>query len=118
MPKRERKGERSIARTGYFGVETIGRKYRGYVYANGQIQRLGMYKTAKQAAKAYDAAAIELGRPLTKLNFPEQVPSGYIPCPKKKKTKKTKNHHTLSDDEDETLRIRHWTPNGGVSYFY
>jgi len=38
-----------------------------------------MYDTAKQAAKAYDAAAIERGRPLSKLNFPKKVPSGYTP---------------------------------------
>ncbi len=38
-----------------------------------------MHDTAKQAAKAYDAAAIELGRPLSKLNFPKKVPPGYTP---------------------------------------
>ena len=38
-----------------------------------------MYDTAKQTAKAYDAAAIELGRPLSKLNFPKKVPPGYTP---------------------------------------
>jgi hypothetical protein len=38
-----------------------------------------MHDTAKRAAKAYDAAAIELGRPLSKLNLPKKVPPGYTP---------------------------------------
>ena len=38
-----------------------------------------MYDTAKQAAKAYDAAAIELGKSLSKFNFPKKVPPGYTP---------------------------------------
>ena len=43
------------------------------------MKYLDKYDTAKQAATAYDAAAIKLGRPLSKLNFPKKVPPGYTP---------------------------------------
>jgi len=43
------------------------------------MEYIGTYNTAKQTANAYDAAAIELGRPLSKLNFPKKVPPGYTP---------------------------------------
>ena len=43
------------------------------------MKNLGTHDTAKEAAKAYDAAVIELGKPLSKLNFPKKVPHGYTP---------------------------------------
>ena len=38
-----------------------------------------LFGTPKEAAEAYDLAAIEAGRPTSKLNFPDQVPKGYVP---------------------------------------
>ena len=76
--KRKRKA-RSTSASGYFGVSlTPSKRYCAYIQ-DGIKQGLGTYDTAKQAAKAYDAAAIELGRPLSKLNFPNKVPPGYTP---------------------------------------
>jgi hypothetical protein len=49
-----------------------GKRYRAQIWDNGKDETIGTYNTAKQAAKAYDAAAIELGRPLSKLNFPKK----------------------------------------------
>jgi hypothetical protein len=78
MPKSKRK-RRSTNASGYFGVTLIGKRYRAQIYSDGKVKNHGTYDTAKQAAKACDAAAIELGRPLSKLNFPNKVPSGYTP---------------------------------------
>ena len=58
---------------------TRSKRYKAQIYFNGKLKYPGTYDTAKQAAKAYDAAAIELGRPLSKLNFPKKVPPGYEP---------------------------------------
>ena len=70
---------RSSNASGYFGVTLSGKRYCARIRIDGKKKYIGMYDTAKQAAKAYDAAAIELGRPLSKLNFPKKVPPGYTP---------------------------------------
>ena len=65
--------------SGYFGVTLRGKRYQALIKNNGKMEYIGTYNTAKQTANAYDAAAIELGRPLSKLNFPKKVPPGYTP---------------------------------------
>ena len=47
------------------------------------------FDTPKEAAEAYDRAAIQAGRPTSKLNFLDQVPKNYMYKPKKKKLKST-----------------------------
>ena len=86
MPKRKRK-RRSTSASGYYGVTLSGKKYSSRINNNGKEDYLGTHDTAKQAAKAYDAAAIELDRPLAKLNFPKKVPPGYIHAKGRKKEK-------------------------------
>jgi hypothetical protein len=78
MSKRKRKA-RSTSAAGYFGVYLRGKRYQAQIFVDGKKKYPGTYDTAKQAAKAYDAAAIELGKPLSKLNFPKKVPPGYTP---------------------------------------
>ena len=78
MPKSKRQ-RRSNNASGYIGVSLNGKRYIARIFINGKLEYLDMYDTAKQAAKAYDAAAIELGRPVSKLNFPKKVPPGYTP---------------------------------------
>jgi hypothetical protein len=79
MPKSKRK-RRSNSASGYIGVTlTKSKRYQAKIKVDGKLENIGTYGTAKQAAKAYDAAAIELGRPLSKLNFPKKVPPGYTP---------------------------------------
>ena len=79
MPKSKRKKRRSTNASGYFGVSLRGKRYSAQIRDGKTMKRLGTYDTAKQAAKVYDTAAIELGRPLAKLNFPKKVPPGYTP---------------------------------------
>ena len=78
MPKSKRE-RRSNNASGYIGVTSRGKKYEAQIRVGGKMKYPGTYDTAKQAAKAYDAAAIELGRSLAKLNFPKKVPPGYTP---------------------------------------
>jgi hypothetical protein len=78
MPKSKRNRRFSNA-SGYIGVSSRGKKYYAQIRVGGKNKYLDMYDTAKQVAKAYDAAAIEAGRPVSKLNFPKKVPPGYKP---------------------------------------
>ena len=64
MPKRKRQARSSNA-SGYIGVFLRGKKYYAQIRVGGKIKYPGTYDTAKQAAKAYDAAAIEVGKPLS-----------------------------------------------------
>ena len=52
-------------------------------------QVLGTFDTSKEAAEEYDRAAIDAGRPTSKLNFPGEVPKGYVPKKKKLKSNNT-----------------------------
>lgn len=62
--------------SGYRGVHSDNRaKYwRAEIIANGQKYRLGSFKTAQEAAQAYDAKAIELLGDNAILNFPDSPP--------------------------------------------
>ena len=96
MPKSKRK-RRSTNASGYFGVKLRGKRYYARIKKNGKEERLGMYGTAKQAAKVYDVAAIELGRPLSKLNFPKKVPPGYAPINNGQRSTNTSGYRGVSN---------------------
>ena len=80
MPKSKRK-RRSNSKSGYIGVfKYASGSYRAMIsIGNGKQKSLGIFATAKQAAKAYDKEAIKLRRPFSKLNYPEKAPVGYTP---------------------------------------
>ena len=61
-----------------FYKEPSGR-FQAKLYFGGKANSLGTYETAKEAALAYDQAAIKAGKKESTLNFPE----------KKKKKKNT-----------------------------
>ena len=98
MPKRKRKteedgGSKSLNHLAAVAVATVatmpvkykgvsksgkkGKKFYAQIRVDGIMQRLGTYDTSKEAAEAYDLAAIHAGRPRSKLNFLNQVPKNY-----------------------------------------
>ena len=100
MPKSKRK-RRSNSASGYIGVSsTRGKRYRAQITNNGKLENIGTYDTAKKAAKAFDAAAIELGRPLSKLNFPKKVSPGYTPTNNGQRSNNTSGYRGVSNRKE------------------
>ena len=91
MPKRKRKNEDgSKKEVKYKGVvKTKSGRFQAAIRIDGKIQGLGMFDTAKKAARAYDRAAMQAGRPPTKLNFQDKVPKNYKPKKKKLSSRNT-----------------------------
>ena len=73
----------------YKGVCKNGKRFSAYIVIDRKKQGLGTFDTAKEAAQAYDRAAIQAGRPTSKLNFLDQVPKNYKPEKKKLKSTNT-----------------------------
>ena len=55
------------------------KKFTARIKIDGKKQNHGTFDTSKEAAQAYDRAAIQAGRPTSKLNFLDQVPKNYKP---------------------------------------
>lgn len=68
----------------YKGVYNSGQKFQVVLSVDGKSQYGGTFDTPKEAAEVYDRAAIQAGRPISKLNFPDRVPEDYTPKKKKK----------------------------------
>ena len=84
MPKSKRKKkDGSKKEVKYKGVYKRGKRFRAYICIDCKKQNLGTFDTSKEAAQAYDLAAIQAGRPTSKLNFLDQVPKKYKPKKKK-----------------------------------
>ena len=84
MPKRKRKkDDGSKDDVKYQGVTKRGEKFGAQIKIDGKRHYHGTFDTPKEAAQAYDRAAIQAGRPTSKLNFLDQVPKNYKPKKKK-----------------------------------
>ena len=83
MPKRKRGKEEERSKDDvkkFKGVKKSGERFRVQIIIDGKRQYPGgTYDTAKEAAQAYDRAAIQAGRSTSKLNFLDQVPKSYKP---------------------------------------
>ena len=82
MPKRKRKKENegSEKKVKYKGItKTKSGRFVAQIGIDGKVQNHGTFDTPKEAAQAYDRAAIQAGRPTSKLNFLDQVPKIYKP---------------------------------------
>lgn len=56
----------------FIGVVIVGRRFRARINVNGKVTSLGYYATADEAARVYDARALEEFGPFAKVNFPTE----------------------------------------------
>jgi len=97
MPKRKRKKDGgSKKEVNYKGVYKNGKKYQAAITVDRVSQSHGSFDTPKEAAQAYDRAAIQAGRPTSKLNFLDQVPKNYKPKKKKLSSNNTTGFRGVS----------------------
>ena len=68
---------------GFKGVYKSGEKFQATINIDSKLQYLGTFDTPKEAAQAFDHAAIQAGRRPSKLNFLDQVSKIYKPKKKK-----------------------------------
>jgi hypothetical protein len=61
--------------TGYKGVSKQGGAFRAYIRHAGRIQHLGRFKTAFEAARAYDAAATKFHGEFARTNLHRAAPT-------------------------------------------
>lgn len=57
-------------KSGFVGVHPSGKRWYARIYSDGKTISLGSHDTPEQAARAYDAKALELYGPDAALNFP------------------------------------------------
>ena len=99
MPKRKRKKDDGTKKDVKFkGVQKQGKRFRAYINIDGKMQNLDLFDTPKEAAQAYDRAAIQAGRPTSKLNFLDQVPKNYKPKNKKLMSNNTTGYRGVYKD--------------------
>ena len=89
MSKRKREEDGTKKKVKYKGVQNKGKRFTAYICIDRKNQGLGTFDTPKEAAQAYDRAAIQAGRPTSKLNFLDQVPKNYKPTKKKLRSDNT-----------------------------
>ena len=78
------------------GVYKSGKKFNAQLRIDGKQQYFGMFDTPREAARAFDRAAIQAGRPTSKLNFLDQVPKKYKPKKKKLSSNNTIGYRGVS----------------------
>ena len=68
----DQKQNEKVKQVKYKGVRKRGSGFQAFITINRKQNILGVFKTSKEAAEAYDLATIQAGRSTTKLNFPPQ----------------------------------------------
>ena len=85
------------------GVKNRGKRFQALIKIDSKENYLGTFDTPKEAAEAYDRAAIQAGRPASQLNFVNQVPKNYTPKMKKLGPRNTTGFRGVSKRGDRFI---------------
>ena len=85
--KPKKKKLSSTNTTGYRGVSKERNRFKAVLSIDGKQRTIGTFSTTKQAAIAYDSAAIQAKRPISYLNFPDMIHTTRSKMPKRKRKK-------------------------------
>ena len=88
-PKKQKTGGPKNT-TGFRGVTKRGNRFQAQITNGGKSQNIGMFATAKEAAEAYDQAALQAKFPRSQLNFSD-TPKEEVSRIKKRKIGNYKN---------------------------
>jgi hypothetical protein len=69
----------SLSRFKGVGWSKVSRKWRAYIQCDRRPRHLGVFNTEIEAARAYDAAALELFGEFARFNFPGEVKATHDP---------------------------------------
>ena len=111
MPKRKRKfNDGTKKEKKYKGVtKTKSGRFQARIRIDGKLQKVGMFDTAKKAARAYDHAVMQAGRPPTKLNYQDKVPMDYKPKMKKLRSDNTIGYRGVTKNGKNRFAARIYT---------
>ena len=106
--KQDRRHTKSTSSTSwlYKGVYKIGERFRAAITIDGKTISLGKFDTPKEAAQSYDLAVIQARRPISKLNFLNQIPKNYKPKKKKLKSTNTIGYRGVSKSKGTRFQAK------------
>ena len=88
--KPKNNGQQSNNTTGFRGVYKMGNRFKAQITVGGKLQHIGMFGTAKEAAEAYDQAALQAKFPRSELHFSD-TPKEEKPRIKKRRITSCRN---------------------------
>jgi len=108
VPKNYKPKKKKLASTnttGFRGVSKKGNRFQARIKIDGEQQQIGTFGTKKEAAEAYDQAALQAKFPRSELNF-SHTPKEEIPRIKKRRIGNYKNKTGFNGVSKEGKKFR------------
>ena len=91
---------------GYRGISKNGKNYQAMIRIDGKKIALGTYKTAKEAAVAYDRVVLKANKSISLLNFPDMVHNLDVEPKRKKYKRSSTGYRGVSKQASGKFRVK------------